>query len=316
MVCCALAMPSLSRLPFRCLVFLLLVAAGDGFLARPAEGAKRPFADLVAAAARRHGVDPDLVHAVIAVESGYRASAQSPAGAQGLMQLMPGTQRDLGVSDAFDPRQNVDAGVAYLRRLTDEFGTELAIAAYNAGPGAVRRYNGIPPYAQTRAYVQAVLDRGRPAGDAQAAEEHDPSGDRAHAMSEADLAEGTPVDRRAKDDHPAADGPAGLETVIDRARVAALPDQLVHPRGARAGTLRQRVADERPLQVDGSTHAAADTIRLVPPVLAAMQASDHGRLYVPHRSNFSTTEQPAPHLQSRSTCGPLFTRRSARSAPI
>ena len=128
-------MPSLSRLPFRCLVFLLLVAAGDGFLARPAEGAKRPFADLVAAAARRHGVDPDLVHAVIAVESGYRASAQSPAGAQGLMQLMPGTQRDLGVSDAFDPRQNVDAGVAYLRRLTDEFGTELAIAAYNAGPG-------------------------------------------------------------------------------------------------------------------------------------------------------------------------------------
>ncbi len=68
-----------------------------------------PFADLVDTAARRHGVDPDLVHAVIAGESGYRASAQSRAGAQGLMQLMPGTQRDLGVSDAFDPRQNVDA---------------------------------------------------------------------------------------------------------------------------------------------------------------------------------------------------------------
>ena len=99
-----------------------------------------------------HGVDPDLVHAVIAVESGYRASAQSSAGAQGLMQLMPGTQRDLGVSDAFDPRQNVDAGVAYLRRLTDKFGTTaLALAAYNAGPGAVRRYNGIPPYEETHA---------------------------------------------------------------------------------------------------------------------------------------------------------------------
>ena len=121
-------------------------------LARPAE----------AAAAERHGVDPDLVHAVIAVESGYRANAQSPAGAQGLMQLMPGTQRDLGVADAFDPQQNVDAGVAYLRRLTDEFGAVLALAAYNAGPGAVRRYNGIPPYKETRAYVQAVLDRGRP----------------------------------------------------------------------------------------------------------------------------------------------------------
>ena len=308
-------MPSLSRLPFRCLVFLLLVASGAGFLARPAEAATRPFADIVAAAAERHGVDPDLVHAVIAVESGYRASAQSPAGAQGLMQLMPGTQRDLGVSDAFDPRQNVDADVAYLRRLTDEFGTELAIAAYNAGPGAVRRYNGIPPYAQTRAYVRAVLDRGQPAADAQAAEEHDPSGDRAHVLSEADLAESAPVDRRAKDDHPAADGPAELETGVDRARVAALPDQLVHPRGARAGARRQRVADDRPMQVDGSTHAAADTLRLVLPVLAEMQASDHGRLYVPYRSNVSTTEQPAPHLRSRSTCGPLFTRRGARSAP-
>ncbi len=89
---------------------------------------------------------PDLVHAVIAVESAYRATAQSPAGAQGLMQLMPGTQHDLGVADVFDPRQNVDAGVAYLRRLTDEFGTVLAITAYNAGPAAVRHYNGIPPY--------------------------------------------------------------------------------------------------------------------------------------------------------------------------
>ena len=120
---------------FRCFVVLLLVAAA-GLLARPADAGTRPFAGIVDSAARRHGVDPDLVHAVIAVESGYRATAQSPAGAQGLMQLMPGTQRDLGVADAFDPRQNVDAGVAYLRRLTDEFGTVLAIAAYNAGPGA------------------------------------------------------------------------------------------------------------------------------------------------------------------------------------
>ena len=94
-----------SRFCSRRLVFLLLVI-GAGFLAPPAEAAKRPFADIIDNAARRHGVDVDLVHAVIAAESGYRATAQSPAGAQGLMQLMPGTQRDLGVADAFDPRQN------------------------------------------------------------------------------------------------------------------------------------------------------------------------------------------------------------------
>ena len=184
-----------SRFSRRCLVLLLLVAVATGLLARPAEASKRPFAGIVDSAARRHGVDPDLVHAVIAVESGYRATAQSPAGAQGLMQLMPGTQRDLGVSDAFDPRQNVDAGVAYLRRLTDEFGTVLALAAYNAGPGAVRRYNGIPPYKETRAYVQAVLDRGRSVADAQAPAEQDPSRDRALAAAETDVAEGNLVVR-------------------------------------------------------------------------------------------------------------------------
>ena len=200
-----------SRFACRRLVFLLLVAVGAGLLALPAEAAKQPFADIVDAAARRHGVDADLVHAVIAVESGYRASAQSPAGAQGLMQLMPGTQRDLGVSDAFDPRQNVDAGVAYLRRLTDEFGTVLALAAYNAGPSAVRRYNGIPPYEETHAYVRAVLGRDRPAADAQAAEKHAPSAYRAHAISEADLAESAPGEPPLQDDHPAADGAARLE---------------------------------------------------------------------------------------------------------
>ena len=225
-VCCALAMP---RFSCRCLVLLLLAAVATGLLARPAEAVKRPFADVVNAAARRHGVDPGLVHAVIAVESGYRANAQSPAGAQGLMQLMPGTQRQLGVSDAFDPQQNVDAGVAYLRRLTDEFGTVLALAAYNAGPGAVRRYNGIPPYKETRAYVQAVLHRAQPAADAQAPEEQASSGDRAHAAAEADVAEGDPGGRRLQDDHLAADGagraPHALGEALDldgRARTARL----------------------------------------------------------------------------------------------
>ena len=256
-----------SRFARRCLVFLLLVAVAAGFLARPAEATKRPFADIVDDASRRHGVDPDLVHAVIAVESGYRASAQSPAGAQGLMQLMPGTQRDLGVADAFDPRQNVDAGVAYLRRLTDEFGTVLALAAYNAGPGAVRRYNGIPPYKETRAYVQAVLDRGRAVADAQAPAEHDPSGDRARAAAETNVAEGNPGDRRLQDHHLAADGAAGLEPqaldLDDRARPALRPDTVGNPRGAQTGALRKDVADERPVQVGaGSAHAAADTALL------------------------------------------------------
>ena len=183
------------------------------------------------------------------------------------MQLMPGTQRDLGVADAFDPRQNVDAGVAYLRRLTDEFGTVLALAAYNAGPGAVRRYNGIPPFAETRAYVRAVLDRGRPAVGAKATEEHDPSKDRALAVSEADVTEdAAPADRRLQDDHLAMDAAAGLEprmhdAALDsdyRTRAAAPPDQLVIPRDAQAGALGQGVADERPIQVGGagSTHAA------------------------------------------------------------
>ncbi len=92
-----------------CLVLLLLVAGATGLLARPAEASKRPFAGIVDSAARRHGIDPDLVHAVIAVESGYRATAQSPAGAQGLMQLMPGTQRDLGVADARPASERSDA---------------------------------------------------------------------------------------------------------------------------------------------------------------------------------------------------------------
>lgn len=116
-----------------------------------------PYGRLVEDVASRHRVDPLLVHAVIAVESQHRPDAVSPAGAQGLMQLMPGTARMLGVADPFDPRANVEGGVAYLRRLADEFGTVLALAAYNAGPGAVREHGGVPPFAETRRYVRSVL---------------------------------------------------------------------------------------------------------------------------------------------------------------
>ncbi len=107
-----------------------------------------PYDEVVSAAARRHGVDEMLVHAIITVESGYSERAVSPAGAEGLMQLMPRTQQALGVLDAFDPRENIEAGVAYLRRLVDEFGMVLGVAAYNAGPGTVRSHRGIPPFAE------------------------------------------------------------------------------------------------------------------------------------------------------------------------
>jgi soluble lytic murein transglycosylase-like protein len=110
--------------------------------------------------AEEASLDPALVAAVAAVESGFNPRAVSPAGAVGVMQLMPGTAAELGVSDPFDPAQNVRAGARYLRNLLDRFGKlELALAAYNAGPGAVERYGGIPPYRETVEYVKKVLDR-------------------------------------------------------------------------------------------------------------------------------------------------------------
>jgi soluble lytic murein transglycosylase-like protein len=117
------------------------------------------YGSLVNEAARRHGVDPALVAGVIEAESGFNARAVSPAGAQGLMQLMPGTARGLGVTDALDPTQNVMGGAKLLRQLLDRYkgDTRLALAAYNAGPGAVDKYGGVPPYAETQRYVPKVL---------------------------------------------------------------------------------------------------------------------------------------------------------------
>ena len=110
-------------------------------------------------AAAKHNLSPDLIRSVIRAESGFRADAVSPAGAQGLMQLMPQTAAELGVSNPFDIRQNINGGARYLRRMLDRFDGDLrlALSAYNAGPGAVEKYEGQVPYAETRAYVERVL---------------------------------------------------------------------------------------------------------------------------------------------------------------
>lgn len=118
---------------------------------------------LAVEAARRHGLPPELVLAVVAVESGFRPDAVSPKGAQGLMQLMPATAGSLGVADAFDPAQNLDGGSRHLGQLLTVYDGDLtrALAAYNAGEGAVQRHGGVPPYRETRAYVKKVLQRYR-----------------------------------------------------------------------------------------------------------------------------------------------------------
>jgi len=115
---------------------------------------------LVNANANAWGVDPALVKAIIANESAFDANATSKTGAQGLMQLEPGTAAELGVGNAYDPAQNIWGGTRYVRGLLERFHGDLrlAIAAYNAGPGAVEKYGGVPPYAETQAYVGNVLE--------------------------------------------------------------------------------------------------------------------------------------------------------------
>ena len=122
-----------------------------------AESAEPPLDRIIREAAARNRLDPRLLMAVVRVESNFQPRARSPKGAMGLMQLMPATARQYDVADAYDARSNVDAGARHLRSLLDRFDLSLALAAYNAGEAAVRRFGGIPPYRETQDYVRRIL---------------------------------------------------------------------------------------------------------------------------------------------------------------
>ncbi|MFY9885136.1 MAG: lytic transglycosylase domain-containing protein [Candidatus Cybelea sp.] len=139
----------------------LLYGCSGGYLPYSSNAIDPASLDLlVTGASHANGVPPGLVHAVLMAESAGNPSAISVAGAQGLMQLMPGTSASCGIANPFDPTENVQCGTGYLHSLLHRYhnNVTLAVAAYNAGPGAVDRYHGVPPYPETRAYVVRVLN--------------------------------------------------------------------------------------------------------------------------------------------------------------
>jgi soluble lytic murein transglycosylase-like protein len=130
---------------------IVAVVAGSGLIERTS------YDPMIERASDRHGIDARIVKAVIQVESSFQPGARSPKGAMGLMQLMPKTARQYAARNPYDPRSNIEAGTKYLSQLLSKFELPLALAAYNAGEDAVRRFGGIPPYAETQAYVAKIL---------------------------------------------------------------------------------------------------------------------------------------------------------------
>jgi soluble lytic murein transglycosylase-like protein len=139
-------------------ICLLLAGAALSAAEVPQSPGRRTYDPVVRKVAKRHGIEADLIHAIIRAESNYESTAVSPKGARGLMQLMPDTARAYGVSDFFDPEQNIEGGTKYLKDLIKLYGgkTGLVLAAYNAGQEAVKKYKGIPPYPETREYIKRI----------------------------------------------------------------------------------------------------------------------------------------------------------------
>lgn len=152
-----------SNLTFEQLLATLSGGSSTGYAQSPSKvpytGSEADFAGIVKDASTTYGVDEDLIRSVIRQESGFNPNAESYCGAMGLMQLMPETAADLGVKNPRDPRENIMGGVKYLKSLLDRFGGNItkALAAYNAGPGAVEQHGGVPPYPETQNYVRSIL---------------------------------------------------------------------------------------------------------------------------------------------------------------
>jgi soluble lytic murein transglycosylase-like protein len=143
----------------KALVIVALLGLATRLAAASAADLRRLYSPIIKKAAERHRIDQDLVHLIIRAESNYDAFAISSAGAMGLMQLMPATARQYGVNNVFDPAQNIDGGVRYLKDLVRLYNgqTQRVLAAYNAGQEAVRKYKGIPPYPETKNYIAGIM---------------------------------------------------------------------------------------------------------------------------------------------------------------